>query len=94
MPLGIVGIAIIPIRDSDLSRFFPDGKFPGNLQLFIPGKSFPIPGKYREINYTLGDSDSWTLGRFWCKMAFFQRAWRRVNVLSRPGSRLIPIKLD
>ena len=29
-----------------------------------------------------------------CKMAFFQSAWRKVKVLSRPGSLLIPIKLD
>ena len=43
---------------------------------------------------TVGDISSWTLGRFRCIMALFQRAWRRVKVLSRPGSLLIPIKLD
>ena len=33
---------------SDASRFFPGGKFPGNLLQDIPGKSFPIPGNSRK----------------------------------------------
>ena len=37
------------VESSDHYRYFTVGKLPVNLKLYIPGKSFPIPGKYRKF---------------------------------------------
>ena len=59
------------------------------------GQKSPIFAEKNPTNaYTVGDISSWAIGRYWCKMACFQRAWQRVKVLSRLESLLIPIKLD
>ena len=44
--------------------------------------------------YTLGDTNSWTLGRFRRKMAFFKSVWQKVKVPPRLCSIKILLKDD
>ena len=50
--------------------------------------------QYVHTTTTLGDNDSWPLGCFTSKIAIFKWSWQRVKVLPRPGSYLVPFRLD
>ena len=65
------------------------------LKVFIWNKSASNVPLWRGYgSYTLEDFDSRTLGCFTSKIAIFKWSWQRVKVLPRPGSYLVPFRLD